>query len=253
MYLRSSGRLAFGCSFVFSLLLLALGITTFAVASEDEKGRSAGCSFLILAFIFGLVSIPFMRYLRSESRRRVLQLDVLGETLGFPSAAERDGVQWVSLFFPDAVSAPARVVLGVVLQNAHGKRRRVRVSVRGGPLPPSWPSIPVELRGGETVILRIPILIPASAADGTQTVAVELSADAPEGEGVRVIRRDGLPPRRSPVGRHVSIEVTGRHGGEPLNPFAKDWSGPVSLHLTGQEKPDLESLRLLEELRGKPS
>ena len=173
--------------------------------------------------------------------------DVLREELGAEGAAERGGVQWSLRISPGRISVPGYVVVGILLQNAYDRPRIASVRLREGPgvTEGSAPSR-VALKPGETGLLRIPIFLPADLKPGRRRFAADVSATSPEGEGERLVDRRGR------ADAEAGLEILGRHEGEPLNLWAFDWTGFRPIFATGQSRPDLEPVRLLDDLQQSP-
>jgi hypothetical protein len=254
MYLSRAGRVA--CTFCAVLFFLWLAVSILVVATgnreADDLVALAGMAVLI-GLPLGIPTVMLGRYLFSDARRLVEQHDVFRGTLGLPQVAERGGVQWALLAFPDAVRVPAVAVVAVLLQNCHARPRRVAVHVNPSDLPGLARDGAVVLKPGEAGLLRFPIPLGPEVPERPLWVAVEVSASAPDGPGPRVIRADGASPRSAPHYRGVTIDVTGAHGGPPLHEEARRWTGWQPLFVTGMRAADLEPLRLLESLTGTPS
>jgi hypothetical protein len=170
--------------------------------------------------------------------------DVLREALGAERVAERDGIQWSLRISPERIAVPGYVVVGLLLQNAYDRPRIAAVRLREGPGITEGSNPPrVALKGGETGLLRIPIFLPADLKPGRRRFSVDVSATAPDGQGERLV------DRRGEAGTEAALEILGRHEGEPINLWAFDWTGFRPIFATGQSRPDLEPLRLLDDLR----
>ena len=250
MYLRRVTRVLCWLSTAFLLGLLAMfgGMVT---SPHDDVRIGMAAGFAVLGLPFAVGTVCLARYLFSEARRLRPQLDVLRRTLEFPEVAERRGVQWALLAFPDEVQVPCVVVLGVLLQNAHGRPRTVEIQARGPGLPHLGRGATVALGPGEVGLVRIPVDLPSTLDPGTLLFPVDVRPSIPEGPGVRVIAADGVFARSSSHYRQVAVEVTGSHPGEPTNGRSRAWTGYQPIY-RGAGAPDLEPLRLLEALSGRP-
>lgn len=255
MYLRPALRLICGLSaFVFLLILLGGGAALFSSRTKDSSDLVAvTILFVLVGLPTGFATLQLLRYLLSEARRKVPQLDVLRDSLGFEAVAERGGVQWAMVPFPDTTLAPGVVVIAVLLQNAHGRPRRVTLNVRKAPCPVSPSSFRFDLAGGEAGVFRIPAALPAGLSAGTHAFMIEVRAEPISGVGWRVLRRDGASPRAALHFRQAMVEVEGSGPGPSLNAPALASSGFRRIYVTGQAAPDLEPLRPLEALVGRPS
>src|SRR5262245_11954187 len=83
------------------LLFLAgiLALTLVAKRSDDTTAVTVG---LILVLIFAsLPTVPLLAYFISGAARKRYQSDILQNDLHMTPVAEKGGVQWVLLAFPD--------------------------------------------------------------------------------------------------------------------------------------------------------
>src|SRR5262247_130557 len=76
--------------------------------SSDDTGKIVG---LVLLLIFAsFPTIPLLAYFISGAARKRFQADILQNDLHLTSVAEKGGVQWTLLAFPDRIAAPGVVV-----------------------------------------------------------------------------------------------------------------------------------------------
>lgn len=177
-------------------------------------------------------------------------IDVLRGSLGLKKVAENDGVRWALRALPERLAVPGYAVLAVLVQNAHDRPRIARVRLRLCPVPRDGPhEFRVALKAGEAGLLRVPVFLPRDLRPGSYLFAVDLSAAAPEGPGVRL-----LPPApgRARGAGNATLLVPEAHSGRPLNVWAYEWGGFQPLYVPRQTRPDLDPVLVLEELRAAP-
>lgn len=237
-----------GCSVVL-LLVVALWIAI-AVSPRPEGGM--GAVHGIFGFLSVLIVVMIWRFFKGGSVSAAAEVpDLLRQTLHLGVLPEKDGLQWTLLSFPDALQAPGHFVVAVLVQNCFDRPRRVRLTLKS-----SLPGLPgraeeFPVAGGQAGLFRVPFLLPAGSPPGTLILEALVEGSAPDGKGRRVIRATGVAPRTAPHFRQLSLEILEGAPAEPLNAFAKDWRGFQSIAEPGQPAPNLEPLRLLDELRGR--
>ena len=232
-------------------LLLVTAIFARSLIVDSGKGDASGTlAGMVLFLVFSLVpTIPLSAYYFSGAFRKRYQRDVLGGPLHLTAVAEKGGVQWSLMAFPDRLAAPGVVVVAVFLQNAHSTPRAVSISFRSNPFERG--GLPVQrhrLLGGEAGVLRIPIRVPGTVPASKYELQVDIESRREGRIGARTIRRDGWAPRRLYHSRVVDIEVLGKHEGLPTNELTLEWTPFQRLFGPGQEFPDLEPIRVLESL-----
>ena len=241
-----TGRKVLGSGCLVMLALVLIFFVALAVTQEKRDGFGAVC------FVMGLLSVllGFMawRFLRAAPKT-AYQWDVLRQSLSISPVPEKNGVQWVMLAFPDSIQTPGHLVLGLLAQNCHSTWRRVRIEFK----PPDPRVAPGPqafiLDGGQAGLCRIPLLFPAGLPEGPLLLEFSVDVAMPEGKGIRVIESQGIAPRSALHFKQVTIEILAGTPAATLNEFARSWSGFQAIFGTGQAQPDLEPLRLLEELR----
>ena len=175
--------------------------------------------------------------------------DVLGAVLGRSEVPETDGVRWDIALYPEHLSVPGYVVLTAIVQNAYDQPRTVTLEVSPGTLLPQGHGGAIALKPGEAGILRTPLFISGTLPPGEYVLSAALRAQAPRGEGGRLLR-GGQHRERGP--RTVALRVVSHHERPPVNLLAYDWKGFTSLYIPPQTEPDLTELRILEELLSAP-
>jgi hypothetical protein len=176
--------------------------------------------------------------------------DVLGSVLKRAQVPESDGVRWDIVLYPGTLSVPGYAVLTAILQNAYDLPRVVSLEIAPDPLLPQGHAAMIALKGGEAGILRTPLFISGTLPVERYSLRATIRAQAPRGEGKRLIRGSGRQDRGA---RSVSLHVTSHHGQAPVNLFAYEWKGYSSLYIPPQTAPDLTELRILEELLSIPA
>jgi hypothetical protein len=204
----------------------------------------------ILALFFCLYVILRMRRPTAPPEGNPAIPDVLGSVLKRSQVPESDGVRWEVALYPEALSVPGYVVLTAIFQNAYDQPRTLTLEVAPSPLLPQGHVGGIALKAGEAGILRTPLFVSRTMPVGDYSVRAALRAQAPRGEGRRLL---AVPPRRDRGPRSVSLRVVSRHEQPPVNLFAFEWKGFSSLYIPPQTAPDLTELRLLEELPSYPS
>jgi hypothetical protein len=175
--------------------------------------------------------------------------DVLGAVLRRGDVPEADGVRWEIALYPETLSVPGYVVLTAILQNAYDQPRTVTLEVSPGTLLPQGHGGAIALKPGEAGILRTPLFVSGTLAPGEYVLSAALRAQAPRGEGERLLR-GSRQRERGP--RAVALRVVSHHERPPVNLFAYDWKGFTSLYIPPQAEPDLTELRILQELLSAP-
>ena len=222
----------------------------FAENSFDATRPTGQFVGAVIFFAFALApGIPLAAYYVSGAFRRRYQRDILAGTLHIKTVAEKGGVQWSILAFPDRLAAPGVAVVAIFLQNAHSTGRVVAITLRSNPFERGGrPTRRQRLEGGEVGVLRLPLRVPESAPAARHELTFDIEVRREGRIGARVTRRDGLQPRRLHHSRHVEIEVLGRHDGETTNEMTLEWAPFQRLFGPGQALPDLEPIRVLESL-----
>lgn len=251
MYLSRAARILCLLDLIFLIPLVRVTVSM-ALSGSEHHLAGALVPFLVLDFLLAIPVLLLGRYLFSEARKRKLQKDVLAESLNLRMVAERRGVQWVLLPFPDRIVPPAVGILAFVLQNAHGRPREVQVQVLRSP----WPTVKTlahcRLEGGEVGVLRVLYRVPPGAAPGDHVVHLDLRVRLPEKVGPRVIVREGLSPRRFYYALRAEVKVAGSHGGTPLNESVLGEPVYRRLFITGDLEPELAELRALDQMISVP-
>jgi len=176
--------------------------------------------------------------------------DVLGSVLKRSRVPESDGVRWDVVLYPATISVPGYAVLTAILQNAYDLPRVVNLEIAPDPLLPQGHKSVVALKGGEAGILRTPLFISGTLPADDYSLRATLRAEAPRGEGKRLLRGSHRQDRGA---RSVSLRVISHHERAPVNLFAYEWKGYSSLYIPPQTAPDLTELRILEELLSIPA
>jgi hypothetical protein len=248
MYLTRAQRvLCWLASIPLLFFVAVIGVEMFEGPARDKAGKTV--ALVILLLLASCPVWPLLAYYFSGAWRRRLQPDFLKENLQLSSVAELRGVQWTLLAFPDRLGGPGVVVVALILQNAHGTPRVVTASLLNNPFQRGGGrSIRQTLEGGEVGLLRFPLLVPQAAPPARHELRFSIEVRRAGRVGARVIRRDGLPPRRLIHSRRAEIEVLGGHSGSTSNEAALGWPAFQRIYITGQGAPDLEPVRLLESL-----
>jgi hypothetical protein len=175
--------------------------------------------------------------------------DVLGSVLQRPTVPETDGVRWDIALYPGTIAVPGYVILTAMIQNAYDQPRTVMLEVSPGTLLPQGHAASVALKPGEAGVLRTPLFVSGTLTPGDYTLSAAIRAQAPRGEGTRLLN---VARHRERGPRIVSLHVIARHERPPVNLFAYDWKGFTSLYIPPQTEPDLTELRILQELLSTP-
>jgi hypothetical protein len=241
------GRKVLGYGFLVMLALVLIFFVALAVTPDKREGFGAVC--FVLGLLALLLSFMAWRCFKSATKTS-FQWDVLKQTLSVSPVPENNGVQWMMLAYPDTIQTPGHLVLALLAQNCYSTGRRVRIEFQS-PDPRVAPdSQEFLLEGGHAGIHRIPLLLPGGLAEGPLLLKFSVDPAIPEGKGIRVIETHGIAPRSALHFRQLTIEILpGNAAAAPLNEFARNWAGFQPIFATGQAQPDLEPLRLLEELR----
>ncbi len=176
--------------------------------------------------------------------------DVLGSVLKRSPVPEVDGVRWDIALYPEALSVPGYVILTAIFQNAYDQPRTVTLEIAPDTLLPQGHAAVIALKPGEAGILRTPLFVSRTLAPGAYALRATLRALATRGEGVRLLPG---PRQRDRGPRSVSLRVIAHHDRPPVNLFAFEWKGFLSLYIPPQTAPDLTELRILEELASIPT
>ena len=238
------------CVFVLVPILLLVGLLAFLVIRETRSDTiGLKITIVVLLLIAQAPGIPLGVYLFSEASKKRYQPDILKDIFQITTVAELSGVQWTLLAFPDRIAAPGVSVVTFLVQNAHSTSRIMTVSLLNNPFKVGGgATVRQRLEGGETGMIRFPLLVAPSARPARHELQFAVEARREGGVGARVIPRDGLHPRRLAYSRRVELEVLGAHGGATLNEGALMWTSYQRVNVTGQAAPDLEPVRLLETL-----
>lgn len=248
MYMTRAHR--FLCVVILIPVLLLAGLLTFLVIRDTRTDTTGVQVTIVVLLLIALApGIPLGLYLFSEGSKKRYQPDILKDIFQLTSVAELDGVQWTLLAFPDRIAAPGVAVVTFLVQNAHSTPRVLTVSLLKNPFKVGGgTTVRQRLEGGETGMIRFPLLVERSARPAVHDLQFAVEARREGSVGARVIPRDGRHPRRLAYSRRVTFEVLGAHGGATLNEGALAWTSYQRVNVTGQETPDLEPVRLLEAL-----
>jgi hypothetical protein len=174
--------------------------------------------------------------------------DVLTQAAGGARIAEIDGVRWTSLLYPEDISVPGYAVATILLQNASDHARTAVLKLSRSKLVAEPLEIPVPLNPGEAGMIRVPLFLPRTLPRGTYELEVKVELRMPQEFGRRILSvapSSAAPPR-------PSLKVSSAHDLPPVNLFAYDWTGFVSLYLPPQTAADLELFRMVQELASRP-
>ena len=233
------------------LIPLALMITAF-VYGAISKPRDAApliITSIVLMCVAACPLTPLLMYWFSGASRKRYQRDFLKDTLQIHVVAELGGVQWTLLTFPDRLACPAVAAVTLFLQNAHDTPRVVTAGLLANPFQRGGgKSIRQRLEGGEVGVLRFVLYVPPTAPAARHVIPVSVEVRREGRVGARVIRQDGLHPRRVFNSRRAELEVLGAHKGATVNEPVLRWPPFQRIYITGQAEPDLEPVRLLESL-----
>ncbi|HXX95014.1 MAG TPA: hypothetical protein VEN81_15415 [Planctomycetota bacterium] len=252
--MSQSRKVAGGCCVVFGVLCLAgLGaLWAFQGRSPGDREATVGLSW-VLGILAGLLALGAWRFLRPPfGRRTAFQWDLLRQGLSFQALPEKDGLQWSMLVFPDSIQPPGVSVLAFLVQNCTSSSREVRLKLSGLNPPAGEGEHRFILMGGQAGVYRIPLRFHDGMTPGPRPIDFTVEAKALEKKGLRVIEHPGAAVRTLPQARQVTIEILSGTPGAAVNEFAAGWAGFQPIFETGRSAPDLEPLRLLEELRSTP-
>ena len=247
MYVSRPHR--FLCVVILIPLAMMMALFAYFGISKPREAAPMVATLIVFLFLAAIPATPLLIHWFSGGSRTRYQPDVLKDRLQAGIVAELNGVQWTLLMFPDRLAGPAVAVVTLLLQNAHDTPRVVTARLlsnpfqRGGPAP-----IRQRLEGGEAGVLRIPLLVPPTAPAARHEIQVSVEVRREGKVGARVIRRDGVHPRRLFHGRVADVEVLGAHKGATVNEPVLRWPPFQRIYITGQAEPDLEPVRLLESL-----
>lgn len=187
------------------------------------------------------------RRVREPAGPRSKIADVLGGEL--KPVAEVSGVRWTVAIYPETLSVPGYVVLTAILQNGYDRVRTATLEIAPGPLLPHGHNCSVALNGGEAGVLRTPVFVSRTTPVGDYALRSRLTVRAPHGEGKRLLP---APRRESSAAPAASLRIVSAHDHPPVNLFAYDWKGFISLYIPPGAAPDLTELRILQELPSFP-
>jgi hypothetical protein len=230
------------------LLLVLVLIFLVAVIVTPDKREGAGAVYVVLGLLSAGLAFMSWRFLR-PAPKTFYQWDLLRQSFHLQPVPEKGGVQWTMLAFPDTLQVPGHAVLALLVQNCHSTDRTVNIAIHHADSKLQRISHDFPLKGGEAGVYRVPVELPAGLPEGP--LLLEFAVEATAGEkGRRVIEAAGIAPRGALHHRQVTLEILPGAPAAPLNEFARNWSGFQPMFRTGQGEPDLEPLRLLEELKG---
>jgi hypothetical protein len=233
-----------GCLLLLGLVLVFLA----AIAVTPDKREGVGAVYFVLGLLATLLAYISWRFLRTPPKT-FYQWDLLRHSFHLQAVPEKGGVQWTMLAFPDTLQVPGHVVLALLVQNCHNAPRGVKIDLHDADSRVQAVSREFRLQGGEAGVYRIPLQLDGNLREGPLHLEFAVDAATDGEKGRRVIETPGVAPRVASQFRQVTLEILPGKPPAPLNEFARDWSGFQPMFRTGQGEPDLEPLRLLEELK----